>query len=275
MSASRSLRERIAGQSAMSDVVLAQSAVPARSGLARVFGSSPLTATSRASYNGALGELLVGDVLENLGSNWDVLHDLPLRESDEGEPSTCEHILDHLLIGPAGVFAVHVTNFTDRDVTVVGDQLLVGGEVHHDIDCAHAQAAASEAILSAASGSPVTVFPLLVVVEPRRVNVRVAAVGARVIASYQLDRFLSKAPRTLSGTEIARISDLADLATTWPEAPDPSLDVQNLHQRFAVVRNQVRSALLRRVLWGTAGVAIVYSAVWLLVASLVSAIIKN
>jgi hypothetical protein len=266
MSGSRSLRERIAGQSAMSDVVLAQAAAPARSLAARTFGLHALTPESRASYNGALGELLVGDVLENLGTNWDVLHDLPL--SDSGS-------LDHLVIGPAGVYAVHVTNYTDRDVVIAGDQLLVGGESHDDIRGAKSQADASAALLSAASGSPVRVRPLLVVVDPRKLSVRVAASGVRVIPSYQLERFLSKAPRTLSGTEVARISDLADLAATWPDAPAPRLDVRGLHRQFAVVRNSVRTALLRRVLWGTLGVAIIYAAVWTLVASLVSMLIGD
>lgn len=270
MSASRSLRERIAGQSAMSDVVLAQAAAPARGLAARVFGFSPLTAASRASYTGALGELLVGDVLENLGTNWDVLHDLPLSRPRAGELLP----LDHLVIGPAGVYAVHVSNLTGKDVVIDNDQLLVGGEAHDDIAAAKGQAEAAARLLSAASGSPVRVRPLLVVVDPRRLTVRAAASGVRVIPSDQLERFLSRGARTLTGAEVARISDLADLATTWPDAPAPRLDVTGLHRQFAVVRGEVRTALLRRVLWGTLGIAIVYIAVWTLVASAVSAIIN-
>jgi len=270
MSGSRSPRERIAGQSAMSDVVLAHTAAPARSLAARVFGLSPLTAQSRVSYNGALGELLVGDVLENLGTNWDVLHDLPLTPSDN-----CDSVLDHLVIGPAGVYAVHVSNFTDKDVVIVSDLLLVGGEAHDHIRAAKARAAAAAELLSAASGSPVRVRPILVVVDPRRLSVRVAAAGVRVIPSWQLERFLSRGARTLTGTEVARISDLADLATTWPAAPVPHFDVQGLHRQFAVVRGDVRAALLRRVLWGTLGIGLLYAAVWTLVASVVSAILSR
>ncbi|CAN5260130.1 hypothetical protein BH11ACT4_BH11ACT4_13660 [soil metagenome] len=269
MAGSRSLRERIAGQSAMSEVVLAQASAPARSLPARVFGISPLTTASRDSYNGALGELLVGDVLENLGPNWDVLHDLPL-----GAALDCDQVLDHLVIGPAGVYAVHVSNFTDKDVVIAGDQLLVAGDSHDDITRAKGEADAAAELLSAASGSPVRVRPLLVVVDPRRLVVRVAAAGVRIIPSSQLDRFLSRGARTLSGTEVARISDLADLATTWPAAPLPRLDVEGLHRQFAVVRGEVRRALLRRVLWGTLCIGIIYISVWMLVASAVTAIIS-
>lgn len=269
MSGNRSLRERIAGQSAMSDVVLAQAIAPARGLVPRIFGVSPLTPASRVSYDGALGELLVGDVLENLGGTWDVLHDLPLADIDQAE-----RVLDHLVIGPAGVFAVHVTNHTDRDVVIGADHLIVGGEELDDIQHAKADADAASRLLAAASGSPVRVRPLLVVVNPRRLSVRVAASVVRVIPSSQLERFLSRAPRTLSGDEVARISDLADLATTWPPAATPGLDVQSLHRQFAVVRDEVRRALIHRVLWGALGIAVVYVGVWALIASFVSVLIR-
>ena len=254
----------------MSDVVIAQSVAPARSLAGRLFGSSPLTPESRDSYQGALGELLVGDVLENLGTNWDVLHDLPLGHSTQHGG-----VLDHLVIGPAGVYAVHVANYTDRDVVIDGDRLLLGGDERHDIAVAQAEAEAAARLLSAASGSAVRVRPLLVVVNPRRLSVRAAASGVRVIPSYQLERFLSRAPRTLSGDEVARISDLADLASTWPNAAPERLDVRQLHRQFAVVRDEVRGAVVHRVLWTALGVGVLYAGVWTLIASFVSMIVAH
>lgn len=254
----------------MSDVVIAQSLAPARSRTARLLGFSPLTAGSRVSYQGALGELLVGDVLENLGTNWDVLHDLPLR------PSTHHGgVLEHLVIGPAGVYAVHVSNYTDRDVVIDGDRLLLGGDQRDDIAVAHSEAEAAATLLSAVAGSAVRVRPLLVVVNPRRLSVRAAASGVRVIPSYQLERFLSRAPRTLSGDEVARVSDIADLASTWPDAAPERLDVRQLHRQFAVVRDEVRGAVLHRVLWSALGIGVLYVGVWTLIASLVSMLITH
>lgn len=252
----------------MSVVVLAQRSAPSRGRLARIFGASPLTAESRAAYEGAIGELVVGDVLENLGPAWDVLHDLPL-----GITVHQDSILDHLVIGPAGVFAVHVVNYTDKDVVVAGDTLLVEGETLSHIQCAKTQSDAAALLLGAAAGSPVRVRPLLVVVNPRRFGVRAAATGVRVIPSHQLDRLLSRSPRTLHGDEVARISDLADLAETWPDAPPMPLDVVNLHQEFAVIRGEVRRALLRRALWVASGIAVLYVTVWTLIASFVSLLI--
>jgi hypothetical protein len=265
MPVSRSPRTRIAGQSAMSVVVAAQSVAPGRGVLARAFGVSPLSPDSRTAYNGALGELLVGDVLDNLGPSWDVLHDLPLADG----------VLDHLAIGPAGVFAIHVTNTLDRDVVVDRDTLVIAGQPNQAIIVARAQARAAARRLSEAAGAAVRVRPVLVVVAPRRFSVRVPPATVRVIPSYQLDRTLTRAPRTLDGAQVACVSDFADLRTTWPDTSDAADDVERLNREFALVRALVRAALARRVIWGVSGIVALYAVVWALVAAFVSIVVAN
>lgn len=263
MSGSRSLRERVAGQSAMAEVVAAQQHAQARGPFARLIGASPLAPSARLAYRGALGELMVGDVLDNLGSRWDVLHDLPLGTG----------VLDHLVIGPAGVFAVVAANYSERDVVVDGATLLVTGEPMSDIAIASEQAEAAASLLSQAAGEAVRVRPLLVVVEPRKLVVKKASNSVRVVASHELERLLTRAPRVLAGDEVAAISDLADLETTWPSPPLSGLDTQRLHRDFALVRHEVRSAVLRRVLWGVAGFTIAYGLLWAMVATLVTNVV--
>jgi len=51
--------------------------------------------------------------------------------------------------------------------------------------------------------------------------------------------------------------------------------VLNLNREFAVVRNEMRRALLHRVLWGTLGIAVLYGSVWALIASFVSMIVTS
>jgi hypothetical protein len=263
MPENRLLRERVAGQSAMCDVVRAQASAPPRGLAQRIFGFTPLTASSRARYRSALGELLVGDVLENLGQHWDVLHDLPLSET----------VLEHLVIGPAGVFAVRTANFGAEEAVIDGPSLVVAGETHDAIQRAAADAGEAAAILSAAAGESVRVRPLLVVVEPKRLAVKRAATGVRVLASWELERMLTWAPRTLSGDDVARISDLADLVTTWPDSDALDLDTQKLHHDFAGIRAEVRTAVGRRVLWAVAGIAALYCLVWGLIGSFVSLVV--
>lgn len=260
MAPSRVLRERVAGQSAMCNVVTAQAVVHRQSAAARIFGISPLTFQARSFYRGALAELLVGDVLENLGQRWDVLHDVPLRSGS----------LDHLVIGPAGVFAVHTAHCSGVDVAVEGDALVVVGETRDDILVARAEADEASQLLAVAAGRPVVVWPLLVVVDPKRLMVRVPASGVRVIASGDIERMLGTAPHTLSGDDVAFMSDVADLDATWPAAGSTALDTQQLHRDFGLIRARVRSALVRRIAWAAVATGVVYTSVCTVIAALVS-----
>lgn len=264
MTIGRSLRDRIAAQSAMAAVVASQAEARPRPLLARAFGRSPLSSRSRPDYRAALGELLVGDILENLGQRWDVLHDVPLGSST----------LDHLVIGPAGILAVRVVNARDRDV-VVDDVLLVSGETTDEMRQARAQAEQAASHLSDAAGAPVDVEPLVVVVRPRKLVVRAGEESVRLVTSAELDRFLHRLPRVLSGDEVARVSDLADLESTWPQPTPPTIDVALLHRAFALVREEVRVAFWRRVVWASGALLAAFVLVWMLVARLVTLLVSS
>jgi hypothetical protein len=254
----------------MAAVVRAQTTAIRPGRLARILGFSPLTVEARAHYRGALGELLVGDVLENLGPTWDVLHDLPLDDS----------IVDHLLIGRAGVFTVRAVNYGRNDVVVEGATITVGREQPGDLASAAAEAAEVSRLLSDAAGKPVRVRPLLVVVEPLRLSIRMPAAGVRVISSRELESVIAHAPRTLTGEEVANVSDLADLATTWPAArADDSaaqqLDTQKLHRDFGTIRAAVSEALARRMVWGALGTLVVYVSVCSVIAAFVTVVVSS
>ncbi len=254
MAERRFVRERVAGQSAMERVVAAQAQAPARTPVARLFGVWPLVPGSRAAYRAALAELLVGRTLEQLGSSWDVLHDLPLTRGG----------LDHLAIGPAGVFAVRAVQCEGADVTVGTGRLTVGSELRDDLAFAQAHAVEASGILG------VAVQPLLVLVGARRLTLRGVA---SVVRSEELLRSLSKAARTLSGTEVAAISDLADQLTTWPRADAAALDTQQLHRDFAAIRDEVSRARNRRTLWLVAAFGALFGIVWVLLATFVGLVI--
>lgn len=261
----RILRERVAGQSAMAAVVQAQSSAPRHGRLARIFGASPLTPEARAHYRGALGELLVGDVLENLGLTWDVLHDLPLDGS----------VVEHLLIGRAGIFTVRAANYGRNEVVVDGPSLHVGGEERDDIAFAAAEASGVARVLTTAAGRPIHVRPLLVVIDPQRLVVKSPAPGVRVIASSDLEGVLAQAPRTLTGDEVALVSDLADQESTWPAADAVDLDTQQLHRDFGTIRTSVNDALVRRILWAAAATIVVYASVCSVIAALVTVVVGS
>ncbi len=259
MPPSRRLRERVPGQSEMARVVAAQAAAPPRTSLGVVFGASVVRPQSRAGYRSALAELRVGDVLGELGRRWDVLHDLPLKDGS----------LDHLVIGPAGVFAVRTVHCDGLPAVLEAVGLTVGGEVVEDLDRACADAEEVARTLTDASRERIRVRPLLVLVDARRFTARSPAPGVCIVPVQDLARTLSRASRILDGDEVAAVSDIADLSDIWPLADAAALDTQALRREFMGIRAQVRAALLRRVLWILGGMGVVYSVVWTLIGSLV------
>ncbi len=266
MSDSYALRTRVPGQSGMSEIVRSQRHSPARSPLKRAFGVSPLARGSRRAYREALGDLLVGDALDHLGPEWDVLHAVPIGAELPD--------IDHVIIGPPGVFTVTTRNHSGAEVWVNGQTLLVGGRRQHHVREALFEAERAESLLSAAAGRSVAVNAVIVVVKPQKLTVRDQPAGATVVSSRQLVRHLARLPRSLSGTEVAHISDLADRCTTWHASSDVAADTQQLHRDFSLLRNEVRSATRRRIWWLSAGVLGIVGSAWLATAVAVGLVMR-
>jgi hypothetical protein len=254
MPASRSLRGRVPGQVAMSEVVAAQLDVPSRSRLARIFGRSPLTPQTRPIYRAALGELLVGDMLDNLGPRWDVLHVVPL--------DSCERDIDHLVIGPPGVFTIMTENFPGQELRVNGETLSVGSRQFDHIRIARGLGEGTAERLSAALGRRVKVTPLIVAVTPTKLVLREQPSDVSVVTSRGLLHHLERLDATLSGADVASISDIADRHSTWEMSPDSSQDPQKLGLSFAALREEVQDATQTRLFWSIVGLGALAIAVW-------------
>jgi hypothetical protein len=260
MSASHLIRGRVPGESVMSELVMLQRSQPARSGLAKFFGVSPLAGAHRSLYSSALGELLVGDSVDNIGPEWDVLHVVPV---DNQSPQ-----IDHLVIGPPGVFSLWTKNFPGQEIVVDGETMLVGGHPVTDVADARRQASTAAALLTAATGSgpelelAVDVEPVVVVVNPKKLVIRKQPSGLMVVSSKQLLRWLTKMDRRLDGAEVAYISDISDRESTWHSPPEPVQDAQQLHREFALLREAVSNASRVRLGWGALAFVVVAASAW-------------
>ncbi|NEM90379.1 nuclease-related domain-containing protein [Galbitalea soli] len=265
MSDGHALRARVPGQSVMSDFVSTQRQATPRTRVQRLFGRSPISGENRVRYRGALGELLVGDALDHLGPEWDVLHAVPAygARPDEG------YEIDHLVIGPAGVFTILTKNHPGEEVWVGGNTMTVAGVREEHIDTARAEARSAAALLSAAAGHPVEVHPVLVMVNPTKFQVREQPDGVTVLTSRQLVRWLLKADRVLSGEQVASVSDVADRPSSWRTPSVATQDTEQLHRDFAEFRSEVTIATRRRLLWASLAFVGVCLAVWASVAVIV------
>ena len=267
MSAGYSLRSRVPGQSVMSDVVASQKLVPPRSRITRVLGFSPLSEKNRLLYRAAVGESLVGEALDHLGPEWDVLHAVPVDDEN--------YEIDHLAIGPPGVLSILTKNFPGQEIVVSAAGMTVGGKEQDHIDVARSEAAVVADLLSDAARRPVTALPLVVVVNPKKLTIREQPEGASVVSSKQLVRWIAKLPRTLDGANVAYISDVADRESTWRALPSIDQDTALLHADFAKLRAEINAARRVRVMWGFVAFLIVAATVWTTVAMTVSAFVQR
>lgn len=245
MAVSTSLRGRVPGQAVISNIVLAQDEVPGRSRFARFFGVSPLAKSTRGLYRAALGELAVGQMLNQLGPQWDTLHAVPVDELS-GQ-------LDHLVIGPSGVFALFTENYPGQDIRVSGESMTIAGRAVDDIPAVRRLAEGAAEHLSDAAGRTIPVEPVIVVIDETRLIVRGQPDGVTIVPAKHLLRLLARPERLLAGSEVAYVSDVADRAATWQSTFTSPERALQLSRDFTSLREEVRSAAMVRVAWGLIG----------------------
>jgi hypothetical protein len=140
-SAGPSLLTRGPAYSVVSECLRIQSSARRRTVVGRVFGQSPLTADARSWYRGALGELRVASILSALGPQFTVLHSVPVSADDSD--------IDHIVIGPSGVFTINTKNHSGQRVWVAAESVLVNGHRTHHISDARFEASRAARLLSA------------------------------------------------------------------------------------------------------------------------------
>lgn len=240
--------ESRAGHVAIGELLRAQEMVPRRSKVSRIFGVSPLSTVTQPLYRGVVGEIEVGEALDRLGGEWHVLHALPVDE-DHAD-------IDHLVVGPSGVFVVSTRNHTGFDVWASQRTFLVGGVRYPHIRDMEYEMGRAERLLTAAAGHPVEVSGILAVVAPKSLTVREKQRDVAVLPSSQLVGWLLRHKRTLSPSDVAQIGAAASLASTWyDDGAVAPVEPTGQRERFERLRSEVRAAWRVQLGW-TIGAAV-------------------
>ena len=235
------LGERVPAQAVMEELLALQGLERRRSTLQRVFGVSPLSEETRPWYSGALGEIAVGRILAGLGPDWLVLHAVPV-----GTGSTD---IDHVLVGPCGVFTINTKHHSGQPVWVAGRTLMVAGKkTRHLYNAAHEAERASK-LLSAAVGDAVDVTAVVVLVAPKSLTIKAAPEQVKVLTERQLLRWLNRRPHVLDPEQVSRIAAAAVVPRTWHRSPAEPGDADTIQHDFAVLRSLVDRARRRRATW--------------------------
>jgi hypothetical protein len=194
------------GQAARRRADEERAARPRKSFLARVLG---VHTDERAWRLGAEGEELVGHELWKLvkkDPRWRVLHSIPVgsRGSD----------IDHLVMGPGGVFSLNAKHHPGARIWAGGNSFLVNGARQPYLRNSRHEATRASRLLTSASGFPVDVLGVVVPVNAADVVVR-DMVGVHVVNRRQLNRWLRRRPEVLGMPEIDAIAQAARRSTTW------------------------------------------------------------
>ncbi|MHA3703972.1 nuclease-related domain-containing protein [Jatrophihabitans sp. YIM 134969] len=184
-------------------------AAPVRTRVARVLG---VKTDERAWRIGGDAEEAVARRLARLGPGWRVLHSIPVGERGSD--------IDHLVVGPGGVFTVNAKNHPDAAVWVRGDTVKVNGVSQPYVRNSRHEATRAGRLLTARAGFDVEVRGVVaimgmergftVVEQPRDT---VVIVPRRRIADH-----LAALPTVLGQPSIARIFDVARHLATWQPA---------------------------------------------------------
>lgn len=236
----RSLRSQVPAQAVLTELL--RHAQPGKRGRAgRLLGRSPLTHEAEGWYVGALGEQRMGDVLAGMPAPWVVLHAVPV-----GKGSTD---VDHVVLGPGGVFTINTKHHPGKPVWVAGRTMLVAGHKQPYIPKAEGEATAAAKLLSTAAGVPVPVRPVIALVGLKQLTVRKKPERVHITTARRLTRWLLDQPVVLAPDELARLLPLAERPTTWRLNPPRLEPAARLEQQFRLLHREVRSARRTRTLW--------------------------
>lgn len=251
-----SLRGRVPGQAVMTKLLAEQRLVPPRSRLHRFFGLSPLSAETRSWHRGALGEVVVGRRLARLGAGWFVLHAVPVGAGESD--------IDHVVIGPGGVFTINTKNHAGQDVWVAGGTFMVAGQRQQHIRNAEHESQRAARLLSSGSRLGVRVQPVIAVVDPKKLTIKRNPQEAIVLTARQLPRWLKRRQKVLSHEHVLRVLSAAERPSTWRgSVGETTSDGSAVQAAFSALDREVRRARLVRLSWaGTlvSSVALVFIA---------------
>ena len=191
---------------------------------------------ARVNYLGVTGERQVAEILTGLPSDWTVLHSVPTGASTGN--------IDHIVIGPAGVFTIKVRHHPDANIALRDMVLTANGQVQHCLPSTVNDSRRAAKELSDAVGFPVPATGVLVFVGVKNLDdtSRAGQAGALLWRDEDLLQELAKAPRVLDPERLAAVAAAAARPETWHVRPRLHSDVTPLVRDFDLFEQAIALA---------------------------------
>jgi Nuclease-related domain len=191
--------------------------------------ATTLAADAWSWYTGAVGEIEVGHLLSALGPEWFIRHAVPIGAGTKD--------VDHLVIGPAGVFAINTKNHAGASVWVGDYAMKINGKTTFYVNRAQGDGVDVSRRLASKVGFPVAVTSVVAILNQRTLRDDRAPENrsVRVIDAHGLVAWLVAQPHLLQASTLQLIELAAEEPETWhvdPHAAD-TLRVMSRFERLA------------------------------------------
>ncbi|MBH0010383.1 hypothetical protein [Salinibacterium sp. SWN1162] len=250
---------------AMSACLRAQAAHEQRTWFQRLRGANPLSAEASELYAHGVGELESAVALAALGGDWIVAAATDEQNASRGA--------DHVVVGPAGVFAVCSRRHPDAKAVTAGRMILVdGGRVAYVRDASILAERLTDSF--AALGAPsVKVQPLVALMGTSelvhgRMKAPVPVLSLRDVAAW-----LIRHEVVYSRAEVAALAPVAARLSGWNVRPAATGASVRLTARFERLRTEVDAARRRYHRWLVAGGAVALAATVTMVVVAIPAVV--
>jgi hypothetical protein len=191
------------GTAARAKALEVRRAAPVRSQVARVLG---VHTDERAWRIGADGEEEVGRRLTKLGRDWRVLHAVPVGERGSD--------IDHVVIGPPGVFTLNTKNHPGKSIWVAERTFMVSGQKTDYLRNSIFEGRRATKLLSRACGFDVSIEPVIVLMA-EKLTVKAPPMGVHVVGRRGIVKWLRGRLPTLTPEGVAEIYQHARSSATW------------------------------------------------------------
>lgn len=196
-----------AGAEAREQAHAARDAAPVRTVFARLLGVHTDERAWRIGADG--GEKVAAQLrkVQKQDPRWRCLHAVPVggRGSD----------IDHVIIGPGGVFTANAKHHPDATIWVGGGTFMVNGSKQSYIRNGRHEAQRASRLLSEACGFPVHVEGLVVTVNAKSVTVKSQPEGVSVLPRMQLAKWLLRHGDIHTEEVVDAIFEVARRSTVW------------------------------------------------------------
>jgi Nuclease-related domain len=204
------LTARRPGALAREQAVALRQAAPARTFLARALG---VHTEERAWRIGADGEEKVAVQLAKLARKdprWHFLHAIPVGD--------CGSDIDHLVVGPGGVFALNTKHHPGSKIWIGGNTFLVNGTRQPYVRNSRFESTRASRLLTTACSFPVFVAGVVVPVGADDLVIKTPPADVHVVNRMALVKWLRQRPPTLDDVAITAIFGAARRSNTWQPA---------------------------------------------------------